>query len=874
MNRKLTIHAALAVTVTISALLASSLPAQAQSPSLRVASILTMAMQGADQLYNEGVDLQDAGKFEEAIKKYSQAIDKRKTFNDAYLNRGICYLETGAFDKAIADFNFYIERKPDVAVGYINRAQAYTEKKMYAEALKDYETAVAKPGIRAEDKQLIYLNRAATYYNQGNYDSAIKDYSDYITAAGAKPEPVVFLNRGLAQLNKARKLMENKDEAGSKTAYAAAAKDFDSYIAAKPDDAEGYISRAEANVGAKNFDKATTDLTKYIQMKPDDPVGYALRAQALLAMEPPKSAEASADIDKALAKDPNNPQFAGLRLNLANAKYKNGDLKGAVEEATKLLSVPGQAKNKIALTIRAQAYSDMAAKDANDTASLANAIKDYDALLAIDPADAVSLRNRGVAYFRLNQFDKALTDFDAYIKAKPDEPDGYNFKGLTYLKMEPKKYKEAIDAYSAYLTRKPNDTIALYNRGLAYYNQETYDKALPDFQAALKDPQHPNAKDIPGYIADSLIKLGKADEAEKAYNDAIAKAPNDGQAYLNRGVVRFQLASALPEENPTRATKFKDALADFDKAAQLMPKDADPLVNRALTHFKMGSWDSAVKDATAALAIKSDSPEALITRADANYNAGTAKKDKAAYTAAINDYKKFLTLAGLKPEQELLATEGLAQASIASGDYQGAIDAYNKLLTKKPDSLEALRGRGAAYYNTKQYAPALKDFDAYIVKKADDPLVYTFRGQVYKAQGDLAKAATDFEKSFSLKPDFTAANSAGESYLNLGNSMFDPDPDKAYEMFTKAVAMFDKAAEVGAGGNLDKTQLANAYYNKGLALVQQARAGENKTTVTDGSPAYKAAVDAYNKYLELNPNASDKEQVQTLIEQLKEKAGQ
>jgi|GEM_PF-5986682 tetratricopeptide (TPR) repeat protein len=868
MNRNLTIHAALAVTITLSALLAT--PAQAQTPALRLSTLALTIPQDADTLYNQGVDAQNMGKFPEAIKKYSDAIAKRKTFNDAYLNRGICYLETSDFDKAIADFNFFIERKPTVAVGYINRAQAYTEKKMYDEALKDYATALQN-NPRAEDKQLIFLNRAATYYNKGDYDGAIKDYSDYITAAGAKPEPVGFLNRGLAYLNKGRALAEKNDEAGSKTAFASAAKDFDAYVTAKPDDPEGYISRAEANVGAKIFDKAITDLNKYTTMKPNDAIGFALRAQAYLSMDPSKPTEASTDITKALAIDPNNQQFAGLRLQLASAYYKKGDLKGAVDEATKLLSVPGQAKNKLALTIRAQALSDMAAKNASDTASLANAIKDYDVLIMIDANDAISLRNRGVAYYRLNQFDKAIPDFDAYIKLKPNEAEGYNLKGLTLLKMMPPKYDLAIQAYSAYIAKKPDDTIALYNRGLAYYEMKNYEKALPDFEGAAKDPKHPNAKDIPALISTCLINTGKLDVAIKKLTEAIAANPNDGTLYINRGGLYFQTANTLPEGDANRTKGFTDALADFSKAASLMPKDADPLVNRSLTNFKLAKWDDAVKDATAALAIKADSPEALITRADAAYNAATAKKDKAGYTAAIADYKKYLTLPGLKPEQELSATEGLAQACISSGDFAGAIDAYNKLLTKDANNAMALRGRGAAYYNTKQYDPALKDFDAYIAKKADDPIGFNFRGLVYKAKGDLAKAAADFEKAYSLKADFGVANNAGEAYLAQGDALFDPDPDKAYDFFTKAVAMFDKA--IAAGASEEKSKVANAYYNKGLALVKQARCGENKTQVVDGVPAYKQAVEAYTKYLEFNPMAADKEQVQTLVGQLKEKAG-
>ena len=56
-------------------------------------------------------------------------------------------------------------------------------------------------------------------------------------------------------------------------------------------------------------------------------------------------------------------------------------------------------------------------------------------------------------------------------------------------------------------------------------------------------------------------------------------------------------------------------------------------VGRAQTYFKLSQWDNAIKDATSALAIKADNPNALITRADASYN----KKDKAAYATLAAD---------------------------------------------------------------------------------------------------------------------------------------------------------------------------------------------------------------------------------------------
>ena len=47
----------------------------------------------------------DAGKIDEAIKNYTEAIETDNEFPDAYNSRGFAYCQKGEYDKAIADFS-------------------------------------------------------------------------------------------------------------------------------------------------------------------------------------------------------------------------------------------------------------------------------------------------------------------------------------------------------------------------------------------------------------------------------------------------------------------------------------------------------------------------------------------------------------------------------------------------------------------------------------------------------------------------------------------------------------------------------------------------------------------------------------------------
>jgi tetratricopeptide (TPR) repeat protein len=876
MKTNRSVYSILAFSVAIAAVAG---PAQAQGGvAYRLPTLsLTAPQQTADDLYNAGVDLQGAGKFEEAIKKYDEAIKKRAVFPDAWLNRGICYLAVSKWDPAIENFNLYIGRKPEIALGYINRATAYAGKKMFPEALKDYETAITKKPT-ADQMGALYLNRGNAYFNTGDFDKAIADYSQAITAAGAKADPVIYLNRGNAYMNKGAKALEKKDEPGAKAAYTSAATDFTAYIKAQPTDAEGYLARAEANVNAKNFAPVVDDVTKYYSMNGTDAAGYAFRAQAYLGMTPAKVAEASADIEKAIAKDPSNPAYSGLFLQLAKARLDAKDYKGAVDVTSKLLAIPSQSKNMGALRLRAFAYVKTAEANPTDTAASANAIKDYDLIIAANPKEKEAIQNRAASYYRLKQYDKAALDADLWAQADPTSVEPYNLKGLCALSVSPKKYPEAIAAYTKVIEKKPNDAAARYNRGMAYYDTKQWDKAITDLEEAAKDSTLPQAKEIPGMIATAYANVpGGIDKAIEKLKQQVAAKPTDGEAHYNLAALLFQKANALPEGDAKKAA-FGATLPHYTKAIELLKNDPDPLQGRALAYFRLGQWDNAIKDAGEVLRLNAKpadpkNADALFIRADSIYN----KKDKAQYTQARADYTAIVALPGLKPEQYDDARDGIANIDALTGNFTGAIASNTELLKSNPKNTAALRGRGAAYYNNKQYDLAIKDFDEYLKLKADDASVYYLRGLAYKMKGDGASALKDYEKSFGLKADFAVGNAAGELYLAEGDKLYKADtsdPDKAFDMYDKAAAIFEKAAVAGAADkSLAPAKVADAYFNKGLALTKKGDMCEFKTQATPAAPIYKEAIAAYEKYLAQTPPPTDAPKVKAQIELLKEKAG-
>jgi tetratricopeptide (TPR) repeat protein len=112
------------------------------------------------------------------------------------------------------------------------------------------------------------------------------------------------------------------------------------------------------------------------------------------------------------------------------AKYQAGNLVGALKDFEEALKI--QPKFVEALVNSANVLDDLG--------KTAEAIDKYGLALAQSPADANIYYNRGLAYSRLQQYPKALSDYSKSITLNPEYPFPYQGRGLLkYEKLGDKK---------------------------------------------------------------------------------------------------------------------------------------------------------------------------------------------------------------------------------------------------------------------------------------------------------------------------------------------------------------------------------------------------------------------------------------------------
>jgi lipoprotein NlpI len=106
----------------------------------------------------------------------------------------------------------------------------------------------------------------------------------------------------------------------------------------------------------------------------------------------------------------------------ARAALKNGDAAAALEAANK--AIEADPKSAEAVFTRGEVY---AARRKH-----AEAIKDFDAALALDPAYFIALDRRGSERFKFGQIDESIADFNAYLKHFPKEEPAHWRRGISF----------------------------------------------------------------------------------------------------------------------------------------------------------------------------------------------------------------------------------------------------------------------------------------------------------------------------------------------------------------------------------------------------------------------------------------------------------
>ena len=128
----------------------------------------------------------------------------------------------------------------------------------------------------------------------------------------------------------------------------------------------------------------------------------------------------------------------------------------------------------------------------------------------------------------------------------------------------------------------PNLAVAFANRGLAYKRKGQWDRAIADYDEAIR--LNPDLAETFANRGTAYYYKGQIGRALKDYHEAIRLKPEFSRAFSNRGNVY------------RKKGQFDRAIEDYDEAIRLDPDNAQVFADRGLAYEKKGEVTQALRD--------------------------------------------------------------------------------------------------------------------------------------------------------------------------------------------------------------------------------------------------------------------------------------
>lgn len=256
------------------------------------------------------------------------------------------------------------------------------------------------------------------------------------------------------------------------------------------------------------------------------------------------------------------------------------------------------------------------------------ALKEFQAVLQLEPNDANALFNAGTIHHQLKELDESEEIFKRLIMLDPRNPEAYLRLGRLYLEMgklvessrslenvivlardslpakqaemlladmhsthgnkltEARRFADQRDSYQDAIKKNPDDSLAHFDLGVLYARQALRDEALHEFQAAVRiDPGYAKAHHYAGLIYDDRAQLS---EAIESYGKSISLEQDPDEAAKVIHLLQMVTAKKLYTQG-----QHSLAQAYFDDFLVATPDNVVALFYKALIQSAQGDLGGA-----------------------------------------------------------------------------------------------------------------------------------------------------------------------------------------------------------------------------------------------------------------------------------------
>jgi tetratricopeptide (TPR) repeat protein len=484
-------------------------------------------MTNTSEVYQQALSQHGLGNLQEAERLYRLVLEREPNHAEAVNLLGTACYQMGKRDEALNFISRAISLDNTNPLFHFNLGKIYSSLLLSEEALRSFQAAIAlKPNFAESYASIGNIFRAT-----GNTEQAIANFSKAIEI--------------------------------------------------KPDYCEAYVELARVYLDESNWSESEQYCRQALKLKSDYTEAYRTLGNACIAQG--KSDEAIVNYQAALQI---NPQLAEVYWDLSKAlSWKTMECQHmALELRPDLADIMTHmrlgngllANNAFSSAINcfrrvtqlapnfADAYCDLG-KALSMLSSYDEAIKALERAIAINPNLLKAHVSLGDILERQDDKAKALISFQQALRLNPNDPEA-NY-GIGRLMIKQGNSNEAIAYLQTTLKFSPNLAEAHAHLASAYLMAMEYELANIHAQKALE--LAPKSALVLKVFGNSLITIGRVDEAIEVYKRITKSWPGDWQAYY-----------VLGEAYKTKG-RLDEAYECFEKALKIKPDDVEAIAGKA-----------------------------------------------------------------------------------------------------------------------------------------------------------------------------------------------------------------------------------------------------------------------------------------------------
>src|SRR5947208_6540834 len=388
------------------------------------------------------------------------------------------------------------------------------------------------------------------------------------------------------------------------------------------------------------------------------------------------------------------------------------------------------------------------------------AIIEYRNALQIDEANAVAIRQMGLAAFHLGQAAEAFPLLRKSAELNPEQLDVRVKLGALYLAA--RRFDQASAEATYVLQREPRNLEALLVLAGATQTPDEIDAMTRRLEEARASLGHATKL----YLALGALYLRRQNlaPAERTFREALSKDPKSVEAHMALGdfyMMKQDVAQAEREYQAGADLAPMDSMARmklvdcYYRVAQesedakrmlteISAKAPDFLLARrrlAEITFAQARYDETLQALDGLLKKNPSDPDGRVLR-------GRVLLAKGQTTEAIPEFQQALKLEPRSAEIHY----HVATAYLKAGNREQANAEIKQATTIAPDLRDAVLRRAGLTVRSGAVRPAIEDLETFVAKRPNETGAYAVLGSAYLANREPGKATEAYRRIMALAP--------------------------------------------------------------------------------------------------------------------------